>query len=128
MPIFFCLSIKNIEKILRFRFQNQLYEFNCLPFGLNTAPLVFTKLLRSVAKYLRQRGCKVVIYLDDILIVGRDFNECYRWVKMTKKALLSLGFVINKEKSILTPTQEIEYLGYKFNSNRMTLGLPKEKK
>lgn len=124
MPIFFCLSIKNIEKILRFRFQNQLYEFNCLPFGLN-----ITLLLRPVPKYLRQRGCKVVIYLnDDILIVGRDFNECYRWVKMTKKALLSLGFVINKEKSILTPTQEIEYLGYKFNSNRMTLGLPKEKK
>lgn len=37
------------RKCLRFMFNNVLYEFTCLPFGLCTAPLVFTKLVNPVS-------------------------------------------------------------------------------
>lgn len=36
---------KRHRKFLRFRFNNILYEYNCMPFGLSCAPLVFTKLI-----------------------------------------------------------------------------------
>ena len=34
------------SQYLRFLFQGQLWEFVCLPFGLNIAPFVFTKVLK----------------------------------------------------------------------------------
>lgn len=36
------------KKYLRYEFNNKLYEYNCLAMGLNTAPFVFTKLLKPV--------------------------------------------------------------------------------
>ena len=41
--------------------------------------------------------------------------------------LQSLGFIINQEKSLFTPTQEIEFLGLVTNSQSMELSLPGEK-
>ena len=37
------------EQYLRFSFQGKLYQFNCLPFGLSSAPWVFTKTLNSAS-------------------------------------------------------------------------------
>ena len=36
------------RKYLRFEFNQKLYEFDCLPFGLCTAPYVFTKLMNNL--------------------------------------------------------------------------------
>ena len=34
------------QKLLCFQFQNVTYRFKCLPFGLTSAPRVFTKVLK----------------------------------------------------------------------------------
>lgn len=54
------------RKYLRFRFNNRLYEFACLPFGLCTAPFVFTKVMKAVVRKLRSLGFSSVVYLDDM--------------------------------------------------------------
>lgn len=41
-----------------------------LPFGLASAPRIFTKLLRPVAATMRKRGVCLLIYLDDILVIA----------------------------------------------------------
>ncbi|CAD6227319.1 GSCOCG00011975001-RA-CDS, partial [Cotesia congregata] len=65
---YFAIPIhKSNRKYLRFRFQAQLYEFTCLPFGFCESPYVFTKLMKPVMTYLRSMGFLSVIYLDDIL-------------------------------------------------------------
>lgn len=61
---------ENDRKYLRFEFPDPLYEFTCLPFGLNIAPFVFTKLLKSVISNLSERGYKSVFYLDDGLFIA----------------------------------------------------------
>ena len=43
------------QKYLRFIWQQQTYQFTCLPFGLSSAPRIFTKLLKLVVAYLRSR-------------------------------------------------------------------------
>ena len=35
-----------------------------------------------------------------------------------------LGFVVNQKKSMLIPSQKIEYLGFIINTGRLTLSLP----
>lgn len=49
-------SIPIHQKYLRFKFSNKIYEFNVLPFGLSTAPYVFTKIMRPVLAQLRKEG------------------------------------------------------------------------
>lgn len=119
---------KNYRKFLRFEFDNQIYEFNCLPFGLNIAPYVYTKLLKPVLKQLRINNVFCVSYLDDLLIIGKSYPECYKSLSNSVELLTSLGFIINKEKSNLIPAQKIEFLGFCFNSLNMSISLPLHKK
>ncbi|XP_068994040.1 uncharacterized protein [Neodiprion pinetum] len=67
---YYSISIaESNRKFLRFQFEGQLYEFTCMPFGLATAPYVFTKLLKPVMTDLRRQGYFSVIYIDDLLLV-----------------------------------------------------------
>lgn len=68
---------KDYRKFLRFSVNSQIYEFTCLPFGLSTSPMVFTKIMKPVMTSLRSRGLLSVIYLDDILCLGETKSLCY---------------------------------------------------
>ena len=47
----------------------EVFHFRTLPFGLNTAPLVFTRIVERVAGYMRQMfSLHVHVYLDDWLL------------------------------------------------------------
>ena len=43
----------------------KFYEFKVLPFGLTSAPYVFTKVVRQLVRYWRGRGDPILMYLDD---------------------------------------------------------------
>ena len=75
------------------------YQYNALPFGLATAPRVFTKLLKPVLAHLRAKGLRLVAYLDDILLIGKDKADAELAYHQAKQLLEDLGFVINREKS-----------------------------
>nr|CAH7719004.1 unnamed protein product [Callosobruchus chinensis] len=125
---YFLLSVqKKYRKYLRFKFMNRLYEFNSLPFGLNIAPFIFTKVLKQAISFLRKLNILLVFYLDDILLIADSKLECEKNVKITIDLLENLGFIINKNKSMLKPRQTITFLGFSFNSVNMTISLPEEK-
>lgn len=116
------------RKYLRFSFDNILYEFSCLCFGLNCAPRLFTKLLKPVVAFLRAKGLISVVYLDDFLLIGKSREECLYNVHQTIKILEYLGFVVNYKKSILIPSNVCTFLGFQYNSLDMSIALPIEKK
>ncbi len=66
------------HQFLRFQWEGTTYHFQCLPFGLTSAPRVFTKIMRPVVSFLRQVGIRLLIYLDDMLILHqeRDPLQC----------------------------------------------------
>ena len=49
--------------------ERKLYQFSCLPFGLESAPWVFTKTLRLVMALGRELGMHLVVYTDNILLM-----------------------------------------------------------
>lgn len=59
------------QKFLRFSWKGKTFQFVCLAFGLSSAPRIFTKLMKAVVSFLRERGIRLVIYLDDILFFER---------------------------------------------------------
>lgn len=131
---YFLIPIRQSDrKYLRFQFENEnselvTYEFTAMPYGLSVAPRVFTKIMKEVITSLRSRGFKSVIYLDDILCIGDDYSDCVNNVNETIKLLQCLGFVINYEKSSLQPQKICKYLGFLYDTNNLTLSLPREKR
>lgn len=119
---------KSSRKLLRFKFQGTIFEFQCLPFGLSLAPLVFTKLLNPVVSFLRSKGFILAIYLDDIIFIGNTYNDCLSCTESTRNLLEKLGFVINYPKSKLLPKQSQIFLGFELDSREMCLKLPLEKR
>ncbi|XP_072017157.1 uncharacterized protein [Amphiura filiformis] len=73
-------------------------------------------------------GHVITAYIDDSLLIARTEEQAARSVRDTAKFLETLGFIIHPEKSVFTPTQEIVYLGFKINSNEMTVSLPTARK
>ena len=48
----------------------KLFVFTVLPFGVSTAPFVFTKVVRPLVKYWRLNSIKIACFLDDGLGIG----------------------------------------------------------
>ena len=106
---------KNSRKYLHFCFENQLFEFVCLPFGLSVSPYIFTKIMKPVLSTLREKGFISVNYLDDCLLMGKSRKECKRNIECTLQTLKSLGFHINNEKCQLEPQKTCKFLGFILN-------------
>ncbi|KAI9554908.1 reverse transcriptase [Daphnia sinensis] len=96
--------------------RDRIFEFSCLAFGLAPAPRVFTKLLKVVMAVLRKEGIRLVIYLDDILIMNASRKNLGADIKRIVALVQSLGFC-----------QILEYLGLMVNSKRMSFALPADK-
>ena len=99
------------RKYLQFRWQSLTYQFNCLPFGLSCAPRVFTKLMKPVVAFLREKGIRLIIYLDDILVMCESQEELTKQVNLIQDLFAVLGLTINIKKSQLSPVQELVFLG-----------------
>ena len=114
-------------KYLRFTWKGKCYEFTSLPFGLAPAPLIFTKLLKPIASFLRSQGVRLLVYLDDILLMAPSECLLKEHLALTMSLLENLGFLLNSKKCITEPSQTMEFLGFTINSTEMTLSLPEAK-
>lgn len=64
------------QEFLHFSWEGKDFQFTCLPFGLSSAPRVFTKLLKPVIGFLRSQGVRCIIYMDDLLIMAQSQDTC----------------------------------------------------
>ena len=72
----------------------------------------------SAIAWLRQLGCRVLIYIDNNLIMVPQKATCI--VEIAVSPFKALGFVVNYPKSILQPCLELQFLGSNVNSVDMT--------
>lgn len=114
-------------KYVRFLWEGIIYQFLCLCFGLGPAPRLFTKLMKIPISILRRINIRLVIFLDDLLIFGSSMEEILMARDTVIYLLEGLGFVINYNKSIITPTTSLEYLGIVVDSTSMTMSLTEAK-
>ena len=104
------------RKFFGFEFEGKVYTWRQLFFGLSSAPYIFTMILRDVASRWRFDGINLIHYLDDFCIFASNRALCFQQMQRVRRDLEALGFVINEEKSDLTPTQALEFLGYEVNT------------
>ena len=115
------------QRYLWFVVEQVHYQFTCLPFGLSCAPWAFTKVLCPVAAFLRTLEVRMIIYMDNMLIMGESPDVVWDHVSAMVTILEGLGFIINTDKTMLCPTQQLEFLGLQVNTVNLHLRLPGEK-
>ena len=103
------------HQFLAFTVGNQRYQFKALPFGLSSAPWVFTTIMMEVKKWARNRGIMLFQYLDDWLIVHPDRATVVRQTFMVVEKCIELGLKVNLAKSEIEPSQLIVFLGEQFD-------------
>ena len=93
------------------------YEFHCLPVGLNSAPQVFTKVLKPILALNRQRGLRIIAYLNDIMLMAQSPHDLDPWSisvipVVDTPADTSVGGLQDKLAKVFPhATQEIQFLG-----------------
>ena len=86
-----------------------LYEFKKMPFGLVNAPATFQRLMEVVLNGLARDGC--MVYLDDVLVIGRTFQEHNDNLIKVFQRLRSAGLTL-KPKKCKFAQLEVCYLGH----------------
>ena len=77
---------------------------------------------------LRSKGYKSVVFVDDTYLQSENYSDCLDNIRDTVQLLISLGFTIHADKSVLIPTQKIIFLGFIINSKNMTITNEKKQK
>lgn len=102
-------------------------QYQALPFGINVAPRIFTKIISEMAAHVREESGIFVPYLDDFLLVGNSYPSVQVQLSRTLKILGRLGWQINAGKSSLVPSQVKQFLGIEINSVEQKYFLPQQK-
>ena len=90
--------------------------------GLSSACRYFTKVLKVPLSVLREKfGVAITGYIDDTFLADPTYQNCCTALRASAHLFQDLGFMITFKKSVLTPVQQIEYLGFIIDSQRMTV-------
>lgn len=92
------------------------FQCRALPFGLSSAPKIFTKVLGEALAPLREWEICIHPYLDDHLLQAPSVPMLSAYLHQTQVWLQELGWLINTQKSVLHPSQVLTYLGYEINT------------
>jgi hypothetical protein len=102
------MSDDSVEKTA-FCTPDGLFEFTVMPFGLCNAPGTFQRLMESVLSGLIPEKC--LLYIDDILVVGRTFEEHLQNLREVLTRLREAGLRLKPRKCHLCQ-RKVKYLGY----------------
>jgi hypothetical protein len=78
-------------------------------FGLCNAPATFERLMETVLRGLTYDSC--LVYLDDVIVIGRTFPEHLRNLKKLFERLREARIKLNPDKFHLLQ-KEVRYLGH----------------
>ena len=116
------------QLVLGVLWKGKLYVDSQLPFGLRSAPKIFTAIADAIEWCVRLRGVSFVAhYLDDFITFGPpDSPVCGRNLALLSEECTCLGAALADEKSE-GPTTLLPFLGIEIDTVEATLRLPPEK-
>lgn len=116
------------RQFLGLSWQGQIYIDKVLPFGLRSAPVIFSAVADALLWMMRQRGVSWAIhYVDDFLTIGSPkSSECQTNMALMHETCTLAGLPLEPSKT-LGPLSTITFLGIELDSTAMEIRLPQEK-
>jgi len=91
-----------------------LFEFNIMPFGLTNAPATFQRLMNTIFREYIDKF--IVVYIDDITIYSKTFDEHLQHLRSTFTKLREAGLKVQPDKCQFGKTS-LSFLGYIIGKN-----------
>ena len=88
------------------------FQFKRMPFGLTNAPATFQRAMNSILHGLTWTDC--LVYLDDIVIFGKNLEEHHRRLELVLRRLGDAGVKLNAKKCKLLEEKTV-ILGHEIN-------------
>ena len=85
------------------------WEFLRMPFGLKNAPATFQRGMAMAMANIP--WTKALVYLDDILVLGRTFDEHLENLDLVLSALERSGFKLKASKTVVC-REKVQFLGH----------------
>ena len=111
------------QKYFKFWWFQNFYKFLSMPNGYSDAMRIFKKILKSVFRHFQNQDRISVIFVDDSCLLGDTKYGCMNNTNAKIDLLSSLGCSLHTGKSVLIPTQKIEFLGFLIASKNMKISL-----
>ena len=108
--------------------EGALYVDTALPFGLRSAPKIFTAIADAAQWIIQQDGVDFIIhYLDDYLVIGApESEECAVALATVLRVFERLGLPVAHNK-LEGPGTRLTFLGFELDSVAMIIRLPRQK-
>ena len=97
-----------------------------LPFGLKPGPTIFTKVVLLLARSWRADGIRVLIYLDDWLILARPYEVTQIRARILEDCKAA-HVAINWQKNSLNGVTQLTHLGVDIDLHRNCFKVPAHK-
>ena len=105
----------------------KFFVFTVLPFGLTSAPFIFTKVVRPLVKYWRFNSVKITCFLDNEIGIEYNYEAAKRKSEFVQETLTKSGFIPNIQKSTWKPCKILTWLGIDINLSSGTLKITKSR-
>ncbi len=113
--------------LLGMLWKDKVFVDTTLPFGLRSAPLLFTALADAAQWVMKRHGTSHVFhYVDDFITMGADLAECTRNNAVMHETCDKLGLPPEPAKNE-GPATCITFLGIDIDTVAMELRLPEDK-
>ncbi len=114
--------------LLAMQWKGEVLIDKVMPFGLRSAPMIFSAVADALQWCIEQRGVTAIFhYLDDYITIGPpDSGQCSSNLSTIIRTCAELGVPL-EEKKCEGPTQCLTFLGMELDSSARTIRLPKEK-
>ena len=95
---------------LGFEWEGSFYCFEVLPFGLSSAPWLFTTVMGHSIKFLRYEGNDLIGYLDDLIFAAGSAGGAVESAQRMIRCLRAFGWLIHPTKCVGTSTAESAFV------------------
>jgi hypothetical protein len=115
------------QHFLRLSHEGKVYQFRALPFGLASAPLIFTTVVKAFVAPFHALGLKLHFYLDDWLLTCQCRVTLRRQLTLLLWRVRQAGWVVNEDKSELDPSQDFVFVGVRFRTAEGLMSPPQDR-
>jgi hypothetical protein len=118
---------RKIKKFFVFHHNGAYYQYEVLPQGWNMSPYIWTRYANRLQHFIAEQKIRSCIYMDDALIADSPdtFDDTIQRVLHTWR---TLGVFFSTKKCVISGSSSLDFLGYNFSTENMSIRLTKTKK
>jgi hypothetical protein len=115
------------SSMLAFSIDGVIFRWKRLPFGMAWSPAMFTEALKPTIDALRKEGIRLVVYVDDVLILADTVERLDADAARTMQLLRRAGWRVSPDKTFPFAQDRIVFLGILLDLRDTTAHVPPHK-